>query len=70
MFTIEYLSIHPGRGQPTLVTHIDPGAYSLKAAAQAARRMMDDIRRQYPNPAPTEFQVVDDEGEIVYRSWQ
>ena len=70
MLTIEYLSIPVGHGRPILLTHIDSGAYSRKAAAQAARRMMELVRRQYTNPAPTEFQIVDQEGEIVYRSWE
>lgn len=69
MYEIEYVVVQ-GQPSPLHIYRIDSGAYSLRAAEQGARNRLDSIRSMFPQNPPDGFQIFDDSGEIVLRSWE
>ena len=69
MLFIEYV-ITRGRADPYVVYRSGIRARTLGAAEQVARGTLDVVRRMFPTTPPNGFQIIDDNDEVVLRSWE
>ena len=68
MFSIEYV-MAGRRAKHSVVYRIDTSARTFGAAEQVARGTLDVVRRMFPTSPPNGFQIIDESGEVVLRSW-
>ena len=66
---IEYV-ITQRQADPAVVYSIGSRARTLGAAAQVAQATLDVVRRMFPTTPPNGFQIIDDNDEVVSRSWE
>src|SRR5258708_33080237 len=69
MLRIEYV-IARRRAKPLVVYRVDTRAQTLGVAEQVAHGTLDAVRRMFPATPPDDFQILDDNDEIVFRSWE
>jgi hypothetical protein len=69
MFFIEYV-ITQGQTDPSVVYSVDIRARTSGAAEQVAQGTLDVVRRMFPATPPNGFQIIDDNDEVVVRSWE
>ncbi len=69
MLFIEYV-ITQRQADPAVVYSIGSRARTLGAAAQVAQATLDVVRRMFPTTPPNGFQIIDDNDEVVSRSWE
>jgi hypothetical protein len=70
MFTIEFVVVTHGRFHPSAVIEGTWSATtSLAVAEQAARGLLDKVRSERRNTLPDGYQIIDDAGVTVLRSW-
>ena len=58
------------RADPFVVYRVDISARTLDEAEQVAQATLDSVRRMFPTTPPDGFQILDDNDEIVCRSWE
>ena len=69
MLSIEYV-ITQRQADPSVVYSIGSRARTLSAAEQVAQATLDVVRRMFPTTPPNGFQIIDDNDEVVSRSWE
>src|SRR5258708_500138 len=69
MLFIEYVTTQ-GRAAPYVVYRSGIRARTLGAAEQVAQGTLDVVRRMFPTTPPNGFQIIDDNDEVVARSWE
>ena len=69
MLFIEYV-ITQGQADPSVVYRSGIRARTLGAAEQAAQGTLDVVRRMFPTTPPNGFQILDDNNQLVSRSWE
>ena len=69
MLRVEYV-IAWRRANPFVVYSADTSAHTLHVADQVAQGTLDSVRRMFPTTPPDGFQILDDNDEIVFRSWE
>ena len=69
MLSIEYV-ITQRQADPTVVYSVGSRARTLGAAEQVAQGTLDVVRRMFPTTPPNGFQIIDDNEEVVWRSWE
>ena len=69
MLRFEYV-IAWRQANPVVVYRVDTRAGTLDVAEQVAQGTLDSVRRMFPATPPDGFQILDDNDEIVLRSWE
>jgi hypothetical protein len=69
MLFIEYVMTQ-GRVDPSVVYRVDTKANTLATAKQVAEGTLKLVRRMFPTTPPDAFQILDDDNQLVYRSWE
>jgi hypothetical protein len=69
MFTIEFVIIH-GRSRPTVVEKITSASPFLKVTNESAKSLFDGVCRRHLKTPPEAYLIKDNEGVIVFRSWE
>jgi hypothetical protein len=69
MLFIEYV-ITQGRANPSAVYRVGTSARTLGTAEQVAQGTLNVVRRMFPTTPPNGFQILDDNDEVVFRSWE
>jgi flagella basal body P-ring formation protein FlgA len=65
---IEY-AITQSHADPSVVYRVPVRARTLGAAEQVAHGTLEVVRRMFPRTPPNGFQIVDDNDDVVLRSW-
>jgi hypothetical protein len=69
MLSIEYV-IAWERAEPSLVYRSGTTAHSLGAAEQVAHATLDVVGRMFSTSPVDAFQILDDNDDVVLRSWE
>src|SRR5260370_30761264 len=69
MIFIAYV-ITQRQADPSVVYSTGIKARTLGAAEQVAQATLDVVRRMFPTTPPNGFQIIDDNDEVVSRSWE
>lgn len=69
MLFIEYV-ITQGQANPSVVYRAGTRADTLGTAEQVAQGTLNVVRRMFPTTPPDGFQILDDNDELVSRSWE
>jgi len=69
MLLIEYV-IKRGQAEPSVVYRSGIRVGMLDVAEQVAHATLDVVRRMFPTTPPNGFQILDDDDEVVSRSWE
>jgi hypothetical protein len=66
VFTIEFVVVR----DPGVVERVTSNASHLATVEQTAKGLLEGVRQRYPNRPPDGFQIIDEGGVIVLRSWE
>jgi hypothetical protein len=68
MFTIEFVAVR-GWEEPGVVERRVCSFGRLADAARSARSQLEGVRAMHPDTPPDGFQILDGDGNVLFRSW-
>ena len=69
MYLVQFLSV-AGRNSPSIVETMESRSRYLADANITAKCLLNTKRERHPERAPDAYQIVDQQGTVVLRSWE
>jgi hypothetical protein len=69
MYTVQFLS-RDGGNTPSVLETLESRSRHLADAKVVARYLLNTKREQHSDDAPHAYQIIDQQGTVVLRSWE